>query len=466
MTIQLYPHQLEAIEGLYQAIRQGHKSMVLRAETGFGKTYVTAEILRRAGLKGSRGWFVVPRKELLRQTAKSFINVGVKHTYIASGKQHRDGVDIKLCSLQTLRSRMDSIRHKPDFIIIDETHYGGSDIDRVVQYAKDNGILLIGCTATPLLGNGDGLGKWYDVIVETKPMRWLIDNGYLSDYRMYAPVKPNLDGVKVRGGEFVQSDLEERLYLDNQRVSGAVTTYRKHCDGKLTIVFGTSLKDCERITEQFNNECVPAQMISSRNTDTERKRIITDFANGTKPVLVNVDLVTFGFDLAAQVNRDVTVEAMIDLAPTMSEIKQRQKWGRVLRAKPYPALIFDHAGNVDRHGMPCAARVWELGEKPKRTRASSERTIAVRQCDNCYFCHPPEPTCPNCGHEYPYGGRDIAEVEAELAEIKAAEVQDEKRQMRMEVGRARTRAELERIAKERGYSRGWIFKQCQIKGIR
>lgn len=466
--IELYPHQDQAIESLYDAIRAGCKYNILRAETGFGKTYTAAEILRRAYSKGSVAWFVVPRKELLKQTAKSFNKAGLPFTYIASGYSHKEGRNIKLVSLQSLRSRIDSIVRKPDLIMIDETDYGGGDIDKLILWAKAHSIIVVGLTATPILGNGDGLGKWYDNIVETKDMRWLIDRGFLSDYRLFAPVKPDLKGVGIRAGDYIASELDERLALDGQRVSKAAQIYKDNINGLRTVVFGTSLKDCDNICQQFNEAGINAQTISSRNTDVERGRIIKKFAEATHPVLINVDLLTFGFDLSAQVERDVTIEAIIDMAPTLSFRKQRQKNGRALRKKEKPAILYDLAGNthMDKHGLPCQHVQWTLEAKKRRAGASGEKTMPVRQCDKCFFCHPPEPTCPNCGHEYPYNGRLIEEVEAELAEIKAEEVRQQAKDRRMQQGKARTRADLEEIAKERGYKPGWVIKQMQIKGIR
>jgi hypothetical protein len=59
--------------------------------------------------------------------------------------------------------------------------------------------------------------------------------------------------------------------------------------------------------------------------------------------------------------------------------------------------------------------------------------------------------------------------EVELKKIQAEEavkIEQQKKAARMEIGMAKTRADLERIAKERGYDRKWVWVQCQIKKIR
>jgi superfamily II DNA or RNA helicase len=196
--------------------------------------------------------------------------------------------------------------------------------------------------------------------------------------------------------------------------------------------------------------------------DAMRIRTIQDFANGEIMALTNCDLLTTGFDLASQIGRDVCIESMSDLRPTKSLALQMQKWGRALRYKHEPALIFDHANNIKEHGLPCDEREWTLQDRDKATRASSERAIPVKQCDNCFFCHEPAPKCPNCGYVYPVKDDIIEETDDDLAEIEIAEA---KKQKRMEVGQAQTLDDLKRIAKERGYKQGWVFKQAQIKRI-
>jgi DNA-directed RNA polymerase subunit M/transcription elongation factor TFIIS len=140
-----------------------------------------------------------------------------------------------------------------------------------------------------------------------------------------------------------------------------------------------------------------------------------------------------------------------------------QKWGRVLRRKDNHALIFDHANNVSEHGLPCQEREWTLESRKKRSREQGEINIQVRQCDKCYFCHPPAPVCPACGYEYPIQSREIEEVEGELAEIQVAEA---KKVARMEVGKAKTIAELHAIAAARGYAKGWVWQMARVKGIK
>jgi superfamily II DNA or RNA helicase len=188
-------------------------------------------------------------------------------------------------------------------------------------------------------------------------------------------------------------------------------------------------------------------MVSGAMDGDERSRRIKAFARRELHVLTSVDLLTFGFDLASAAQMDVTIEAMSDLRPTKSLSLQLQKWGRVLRMKPDPALIFDHAGNCDIHGMPDDDREWSLEGRQKRKGGNAEPTIPVRQCGACYMVHRPSPTCPGCGHVYPIKSRMVDEVDGELSEVMERRAKVEKK---MQQGRAKTLQELMAL----GYSRG------------
>jgi superfamily II DNA or RNA helicase len=139
---------------------------------------------------------------------------------------------------------------------------------------------------------------------------------------------------------------------------------------------------------------------------------------------------------------------MSDLAPTKSLPWQMQKNGRVLRMKDDPAYIFDHAGNVDRHGLPDDDREWTLEGKEKKKQG--EKTEPTRQCEVCYFCHRPAQICPHCGNIYPIKGRSIEEIEGELIEIARNAKKIEAKEIRKDQGMAKTMTELVEQGKSRG----------------
>jgi hypothetical protein len=78
--------------------------------------------------------------------------------------------------------------------------------------------------------------------------------------------------------------------------------------------------------------------------------------------------------------------------------------------------------------------------------------------------------CPYCKTEHIPKGRELKQMqEVELKRYQAEEkarLEETKKLARMEIGRAKTRADLEKIARERGYNQKWVWVQCNIKHIR
>lgn len=452
----LYPDQLDNIKAVSDAYRSGHRRVLLQAATGSGKSVMAASMIQKAALKGKHIKFIVPRRELLRQMCSTFDNFQIPHGVMAAGHKQVDK-PVMVCSLDSMRARDIG---RTDFAIIDETHYGGEGLNTLIDRLGD--AYLLGLSATPWKLSGQGLGCWYDHMVKGLSIRELIDAGRLSDYRAFSPSSPDLHGVSVVGGDYDKGQLSDRMRRDRVLTGNAVQHYKKHAMGKLAICYCVSIEHSKETACAFNMAGIPAAHIDGTTPDIERKRLISEFANGIIKILTNCSLLTFGFDLAAQVDReDITVECVIDLDPTKSLSRILQKWGRVLRRKDTPAIILDHAGNIEEHGLPCEDREWTLSDR-ERKKAGKSDAPPVRKCPVCYHDHRPADKCPNCDHIYQTQSREIDEVEGDLDEITVAL---NKRVKRMEVGQARTRAELERIAKERNYNPGWVFRQCQLKGI-
>jgi DNA repair protein RadD len=452
MTIYLHADQQILIEATANSMRQGNKAVLMQAPTGSGKSYMAAELVRRAYDKGSKTWFIVPRRELILQMSRTYSDFGLNHSFIAAGYSCNALAKTHVCSLGTLIKR--DIPNAPNLAIIDETHVGGDGLDKIITWLKANGTYIIGLSATPWKLSGQGLGCWYDDMVQGQSIRQLIDAGRLSDYTAYAPSHPDLSKIGIAAGDYAIGQLSSYMEQDRVLIGNAVTHYKTHAMGKLNIAYCVSIKHSQMVAESFNSNGIPAAHIDGKTSDEERKRIIKAFAKRELLVLTNCELLTYGFDLASQVNMDVTVECMSDMRPTKSLALQMQKWGRVLRKKPYPAVIFDHSNNIQEHGLPCDERQWTLESRAKKSRQDNERTIQVRQCERCYFCHKPSPICPKCGFEYPVQSREIEQVEGVLAEIDKMAA---KKQERVEEWHCKTLQDWQALASKRGYAKGWAY---------
>jgi hypothetical protein len=134
------------------------------------------------------------------------------------------------------------------------------------------------------------------------------------------------------------------------------------------------------------------------------------------------------------------------------------------------AVIIDYVNNVQRHGLPTDNHEWSLSQTvEKRKQHNDDGTLSIRQCENCFRCFKTAPKCPYCGCEYKVKGRELKAIQdVELKQIQAVEKEEQEKQRkyaRMEVGQCRTIAELQKIAKERGYAPGWVWQMARIKHI-
>ena len=426
----------------------------MQSPTGSGKTRMALDMIAGAYAKGSSCVFAVPRKELLAQTIKTISEYGIPFGVISPDHSYNPFAKIQIAMTPTLARRLDKIP-APKILFVDEAHYGGSELDRMIEWSRAGGGWRVGLSATPLKTNGKPMSDHYDHMEMGLPMADLIKMKRLSDFRYFAPQQPDLSAVASRNGEYVQSQLADFMEADRAIIGDAVKTYRELAFGKLNVVFATSRKHAGIIRDTFNAAGIAAMMIDGTMGPDERKRIILGFARREYTVLVSVALLTFGFDLAAAAGMDVTVESMSDLCPRKSLPMMLQVWGRVLRMKDQPAIIADHAGNWRENGFPDDPRDWSLDGSKKRA-TSDEKAEPVRQCDiasgGCGFVHRPAPACPNCKRVYPIMSREVEHIDGELAEIDRAALVRERKQ---EQGRADSLEALRELAKRTGKNPRW-----------
>lgn len=425
MIPQLYPHQTELIEKVRQSMLRGHKSILVQLATGGGKSFIAAKFIHQALFKGRKAILVVPRRELIKQMDATFEIFDISHSFVAAKYPFNPYSQVHVCSSGTLVSRLSKVLiptpafiKAPPVVFIDETHYGGAQLDKIIKHFKRLGYYVIGLSATPWRLDGQGLGMWYSDMVCGPSISWLIKNGFLSDYMPFAPNTPNLAGLRrARGGkgDWIQKDLAAKMEEDRVLIGDTVKYYRDHAIGRLGITFSTSQRHSELIAESYRNAGIPAMAMDSNTPDFERSRIIKAFARRELLQLVNCELLIFGFDLALAAGMDVRVECLSDLQPTQSLSKQMQKWGRGLRKGP-ASFFFDHAGNFTEHGLPDDERNWTLQGEEKGD-GDGRGGVAVKQCHKCHYTHRPAPSCPNCGLIYEVDSREVRHIDGELVEL-------------------------------------------------
>lgn len=461
-TVTLYDDQHALVDNAISAMRR-HKSVLIQAATGFGKTRVAAHMMDRSRLKGKRVGFVVPRIELLKQTAKSLDGFGIPFGFFASGFTPNPFARVWLMSGPTLASRLDKAPQL-DVIFIDECHYGGAQLDRIIRHYQSAGTWVVGLSATPLKSNGQGMGEWYSELVCGPSVRWLMDNNRLSKYQMFAPDRPDLSKLRVKNGEYIQKEVDDMMGSDEVGrvlVGSAVNQYLSRANGTLAVSFCTSVNRAKQFAQEFNDAGIPSVAVYGEMDDADLTRAVKAFARREVKNLLCAQLLEFGWDLEQASGMPVTAETEFDLNPGKSVARIRQRWGRVLRYKPYPALIFDHVGNNIEHGLPDDEPVWTLDGREKRGSGNPEPTQPTRQCPECFMVHRPSPLCPKCGFSYPVQDRKLEHVDGELIEITERIA---KQHARQDQGMAKSLDDLIRLGRQKGYKSPEIWAARVMSG--
>ena len=425
------PYQIEAVEKLRAASLECRRLLFV-LPTGGGKTVIAAMIASGAYAKGRRMMFLVHRVELVEQASRAFTEAGIPHGKITAGCELTDE-PVQIASVQTLVRRLDRVT-PPNLIFIDEGHHAVAGSWLTVLNAWP-GALVIGLTATPERLDGRGLGGAYQTLIQGPTCRNLIDAGYLSRFRAFAPPPPDLSRVRVSMGEFNQGDLG-RAMSDRAVIGDIVETYQRLAAGKRAIMFASSIEHSRQLVDAFCAAGVEARHVDGDTGKDWRKAATEAFASGDVRVLSNCDLFGEGFDVPA-------AEVVILARPTQSLGLHLQQIGRVLRPAPGKpeALILDHAGNIARHGFPDAERRWSLDAKAKAKQGPESTLPAVRTCPACYACHRPALVCPECGHDYEPKRRVVEFQAGDLVEVQSA--------AQREANRKADRVAFDRPAKKR-----------------
>lgn len=455
----LRSHQLDLLLEALGLMRQGYRRVLIQLATGGGKTVMAAAVIRAAVALARRAQFIVHRRELIKQTSKSFDVSHLAHGFVASGYRFDPAAEVLLAGVQTLVNRLAALL-PPHLIILDEAHHcTAATWDTVLAAYPD--AWIIGLTATPERLDGRGLNEHFDVMVTGPTEAWLIEQGFLSPFDYYAPHRPDLSEVGDVGGDYNRAGAA--AVMDRPKLVGdMVEHYQRLAPGERGIVFAVNRQHSRNIAQAFTDAGVRAAHIDSTMTG-ERDRIMEAFEAGEIEMLTNVDLFDEGLDVPG-------ISYVGGGRPSKSLAKVRQQNGRGLRIHPGKTrcVLADHAGNCFTHGLPDDVVEWSLlGRKGRPRGPGNDDAEPVRQCLICYrVARSSAKVCPGCGTEFQRTAREI-EVEAgrleKLVSLEARKA--EIARQKAEVKGARSIEAMTLLGQQRGYPdpRKWAYAQISSR---
>lgn len=446
----LRPYQVELVDRVRAKMRVSRR-VLLQLATGGGKTAIASFIVKSAVQRGGKVWFICHRDFLVEQTEKTFRSAGVECSFIAQGRWFNPWVPVQVAMVNTLSNRIEKLIEQhgaPRVCIWDEAHHiSAKTWAKIMLLMPDT--IHIGLSATPQRLDGRGLDDHFDDIVCGPSVAWLMEQGFLSQYRMFAPSAPDLAGVHTQAGDYNPAEIDAAMER-GVIVGDIVGHYRKLAMGLRAVYFAHNVKRSRELAFAFTEAGIPAQHLDGTASTWERRQAAQMFAAGQLSVLTNVDLFGEGYDLAAQAERDVTIEAVGLCRPTQSLALHLQQLGRSLRPKTQPAVILDHAGNWLRHGLPDDDREWTL--------LGSKKSVVPEplQCEECLAILPHNTTiCPHCGTVLPVKGRKAGGGKARFVEQRDGDLHEvdrnSRKAMELEELQATGVNDLVAIAKRRGY---------------
>lgn len=469
----LRPHQHLAVDLLRQSIGTGHRCPMLCLPTGAGKTRIAAEIVHGGRAKRKRLAFSVPSLSLIDQTVDRFVTDGVDIADMgviqADHEMRRPHAPIQICSAQTLARRG---WPDVDIVVVDEAHvrfevydrwmtesgYGPKPMSAEERAAtgRQHRPIFIGLSATP---GAKGLGQWYDDLIMPTTMSDLIDAGFLSRFKVFAPSHPDLTGVRTLAGDYHEGMLGERM-SKAQLVADVVDTWLRKGKGLRTLCFCVNRAHAQAVAEKFEGAGVRTAYVDANTPREERDEIGRRLNAREIEVVVNIGCLTTGVDW--------NVDCISLCRPTKSLMLFVQIIGRGLRqydGKDH-CLILDHSDTHLRLGMVTDIAFDELDDgKPKKkgdTGSDDEDRVPLpKECRECTGLVPAgAKECPCCGAVIKRP-TNVQQQDGELTELIPGKPRPKQprtpvlQQLR-DMGKHSIIGQLYTLRDERGKSDGWV----------
>jgi DNA repair protein RadD len=435
-----WPHQPRAVALLEGAIRAGHRSIVLAAPCGAGKTRIMADISRRAAAKGKRVGIFTNRKLLTRQSRDTLRKHDVDFGVLAADYSADWQAPVQVCSLQTISSRVYSAKtwELPpfDLVFIDEAHSNtGGTASRVIAHYKERHAVIVGPTATPVgltqkhTVNG-ALEPLYSTLVIAAVNSELRKCGALVVCDVFAPDEPDMKGVQVgRSGEFVQEEAARRA-METIVFANVFAHWRRLNPFALpTLLFAPGVDESRWFVKEWEAQGVRAAHMDADTDNDERERILEAHRAGEVRVICSCGVLREGADLP-WARHGILVQPCNALSTYLQLV------GRLLRAHPGKdgAILQDHAGAFHRHGSPNADRHWKLEDTNRSIAARSrkDREAGLERepicCPRCNGVRAAGPKCPHCGHEHVRSVRTVRMTDGTLTKQTGAVVKQKRQQ--------------------------------------
>lgn len=430
--MKLRPYQQEAVDAIYHHFTRWDGNPLIVLPTGTGKSVVIADFIKGAYTQwpDTRVIMLTHVRELIAQNFSTLIRnwpeapAGI----YSAGLGRKDINSAIICAgIQSIYKNAYKVQ-RCDLVIVDEAHliprktetmYGRflTDLKSINPSLK-----IIGFTATPyrmdsgMLHEGDG--RMFHTIAYEMSILEAIEQGYLSEV-IPKQMKTQLDvsGVGTRGGEFIPSQLEKAVDVDETTQAAVSEIVSYGSDRGSWLVFCAGVDHARHVRDAVRSRGFSAETITGETPSAERDRIIRAFKAGNVRCLTNMSVLTTGFDAPG-------VDLIAMLRPTKSAGLFVQMIGRGTRLAPGKddCLLLDFAGNTVRHGPVDKIKVSAPGD-------TGDGEAPIKTCPECFtICYAGVRECPDCGYQFPEPEPKI-DKQASTAAVLSTQIEPETHQV-------------------------------------
>ena len=400
-TPQLRPYQQEAVKRVVGHFRASSEPALVVLPTGSGKSLVIAELAR---LARGRVLVLAHVRELVEQNHAKYQAYGLEADIFSAGLKRKEATrQVVFGSVQSVVRNLERFNDANfTLLVIDESHRVSLNEDasygQVIEHLRRQNpqLKILGLTATPYrLGQGfiyfrhhHGMVRgseesfFRDCVFE-QPLRLMIKQGYLAAPKRLDMAIEGYDfsALKPASSGLFPEEALNRVVAGSRATPGIIEQIiARAVDRQGVMIFASTVAHAEEIMGYLPP--AEAALITGATPSKERKALIDAFKARALKYLVNVAVLTTGFDAPH-------VDLIAILRPTESISLYQQMIGRGLRLSPgkEDCLILDYAGN------PWDIFAPEVGE-PKPDSDSE----------------PVQVECPECGHANLYWGKRDGDI--------------------------------------------------------
>ena len=385
----LRPRQTLLVDRTVEALAQ-HGNTLAVAPTGSGKTIMLSAVVGRLlSEPDAKACILAHRTELTDQNRNKFerVNPSLKTSVFDAYEKSWDG-NATFAMVQTL-SRKANLDQLPtlDLLVIDEAHHAASPsyrevIDQVL--VKNPKAAICGLTATPNRGDGKGLRAVFSNVADQITLGEMIASGHLVPPRTYVINVGTQEALQNVRRTAIDFDMNEVATILNKTLitDSVISNWKEKARDRKTIVFCSTVEHATDVCSAFNRAGIKSVLIHGELSDSERKERLSAYENDNAQVVVNVAVLTEGYDYTP-------TSCVVLLRPSSYKSTFIQMVGRGLRtvdSQEFPGVVKTDCIVLD-FGTACL------------THGALEQDINLDGHDN--LGDAPAKDCPECGASVP-----------------------------------------------------------------